>query len=50
VECTDRSDESKEVTLAAIQGKDEVMGTGGQRDVNYFNASSLVRICASIAV
>jgi hypothetical protein len=46
----DRTDESTEATLAVLEEKDEVMVTGEQQDVNYFNSFNLVRICASIAV
>jgi hypothetical protein len=50
VEYNDRTDESTEAMLAVIEEKDEVKITGEQQNVNYFNSSSLVRICASIAV
>ena len=50
VEYNERTAESTEATLAVIEGKDGVIVTGEQQHVNYFNSSSLVRICASIAV
>jgi hypothetical protein len=50
MECNYRTDEGTEDTRAFMQDKLEVIVTGEQQNVNYFNSSSLVRICASIVV
>ena len=50
LESDERTDESTKATRAVIWDINEVLLTGEKQNVHYFNSSSLVRICASMAV